>query len=301
MQLLTYRTGADLRPAVVHRARVVDLQHLLAGQGDMAPADMLAVIAGGDALLARISARLDQLDEDTLARSPSVLEANLAAPIPRPGKNVMCIGLNYAEHAAEGHREPPARPTVFTKAPTAVMGPHDPILIDPAVSSQIDWEVELGVIIGRGGRGISRTGALDHVFGYTVINDLSARDIQYSHGGQFFLGKSLDGSCPIGPWIVTRDEVPDPQALRLTSRVNGVVKQNGTTADMIFTVAVLIEWLSRGMTLEPGDILATGTPSGVGHHRSPPEYLQPGDTLESEIAGIGLLRNPVAAWPGTAG
>jgi len=219
-------------------------------------------------------------------------------PIPRPTKNIMCLGWNYAEHVSESamasgrKAQPPTDPVVFTKNVTSVTGPYSDIPAHTDVTAQLDWEVELGVIIGIGGRDISRTQALQHVFGYTIINDISARDLQFRHK-QFFLGKSLDGSCPMGPVVVTADEIPDPQALRLRSWVNGEAKQDGNSNDMIFDVATIIEILSRGMTLEPGDIIATGTPSGVGFARTPPEFLTAGDVVECEVAGIGRLVNHV--------
>ena len=218
------------------------------------------------------------------------------APIPRPAKNVMCVGRNYKGHIEEGARargeavKIPEVPVIFTKAPTSVSGPFDVISYERSVTSEVDWEAELGVIIGVGGRNISRSEALKHVFGYTVINDVSARDLQKNHG-QFFKGKSLDGFCPIGPVVVTADEFGDPQEKNVICRVNGVVKQHGNTRQMIFTVAVIIEWMSKGMTLEPGDIIATGTPDGVGFGRTPPEYLEDGAVMETEIEGIGTMRN----------
>jgi 2-keto-4-pentenoate hydratase/2-oxohepta-3-ene-1,7-dioic acid hydratase in catechol pathway len=175
-----------------------------------------------------------------------------------------------------------------------VIGPHDDIPWDRAVTQQVDWEVELGVIIGVGGRNIPRSRALEHVFGYTVVNDVTARDLQFSHV-QFFKGKSLDGFCPMGPLVVTADEFGDPQATPLTLRVNDVVKQSGNTRDMIFPIDRLIESLSHGLTLEAGDILATGTPDGVGFARTPPEFLQVGDIMETEITGIGTMRNRIVA------
>jgi 2-keto-4-pentenoate hydratase/2-oxohepta-3-ene-1,7-dioic acid hydratase in catechol pathway len=209
--------------------------------------------------------------------------------------------MNYAAHAAESLQAKglpvtlPTVPVFFTKATTAVTGPFADIPFDASVSTEIDWEVELGVVIGKAGKNIPRDKAFEHVFGYTVINDVSARDIQNSHGGQFFKGKSLDGACPMGPWIVTRDEVPNPHALPLRCRVNGVVKQDSNTSDFIFNIPALIEWLSKGMTLLPGDVIATGTPSGVGFARTPPEFLKPGDVVECEVEGIGTIRNRVAA------
>jgi 2-keto-4-pentenoate hydratase/2-oxohepta-3-ene-1,7-dioic acid hydratase in catechol pathway len=225
-------------------------------------------------------------------------EVHLAAPIPHPRRNVMCVGTNNSDHVKETaelrHRSAanPAYPVLFTKATTTINGPYDPIEIDPAVSREIDWEVELAVIIGRGGKNIREEEALSHVFGYTVLNDVTARDLQEKHK-QYFKGKSLDGSCPMGPWIVTADEIADPQNLALTLRVNGETKQDANTGLMIFSVKSLIAALSAGMTLEPGDIIATGTPGGVGFTRTPPEFLQPGDSVEAEVEGIGLIRNPV--------
>lgn len=210
----------------------------------------------------------------------------------------MCLGLNYAEHAVESYTargkksELPAVPIVFTKATTAVNAPYAPIPYDPAVSQQIDYEVELGVIIGKPGKHIAAEQALDHIFGYTIINDISARDLQYQHK-QYFIGKSLDGACPMGPWIITRGALPDPHQLHITSRVNGVTKQDSSTQYMIFSIPAIISHLSRGMTLLAGDIIATGTPSGVGFARTPPEFLQPGDVLESEIEMIGTLCNQI--------
>lgn len=230
----------------------------------------------------------------------------LAAPIPRPQKNIICLGWNYAEHidetSATTGRDPsiPTDPVVFTKNVTAVTGHGAPIPWNPGVSSQLDWEAELGVIIGTGGRFIKKRDALSHVFGYTVINDISARDLQFRHK-QFFIGKSLDGACPMGPWIVTADEIPDPQNLHIVCRVNGEIKQNSNTSHQIFDIATVIETLSTAMTLEPGDIIATGTPSGVGFARTPPEFLVPGDIVECEIEGIGILRNQVAAHPSPPG
>ena len=225
-------------------------------------------------------------------------EVQLAAPIPRPRKNIMCLGRNYVEHAREWDAVQgkeayvPTAAVIFTKAPTTVNGPYGEIVVDPRVSEQVDWEAELAVIIGKTGKNIREEDALEYVFGYTVLNDVTARDLQDRHR-QFFKGKSIDGYCPMGPWIVTADEISDPQHLAVSCRVNGVTKQDGNTAMMIFSVRQIIAILSLGMTLEPGDIIATGTPSGVGHARKPPEYLKAGDILETEIAGIGLIRNPV--------
>ncbi len=225
-------------------------------------------------------------------------DVQLAAPIPRPLKNIMCLGWNYFDHAQETalirgqEAKAPEYPVFFTKAPTTVNSPYGNIIIDPRVSEEIDWEVELAVIIGNGGKNISEEDALSHVFGYTVLNDVSARDLQSRHK-QFFKGKSIDGYCPMGPWIVTADEVKDPQQLVVRLRVNGISKQEGNTSMMIFPIRTIIAILSKGMTLEPGDIIATGTPSGVGFARNPPEFLKAGDVMETEVEGIGVLRNVV--------
>jgi 2-keto-4-pentenoate hydratase/2-oxohepta-3-ene-1,7-dioic acid hydratase in catechol pathway len=225
-------------------------------------------------------------------------DIQLAAPIPRPRKNLMCLGWNYAEHAKETaiirgqDTKAPEYPVIFTKAPTTVNSPYGNIIIDPQVSVEIDWEVELAVIIGNGGKNISEENAMSHVFGYTVLNDVTARDLQSRHK-QFFKGKSIDGYCPMGPWIVTTDEIEDPQQLEVRLRVNGITKQEGNTSMMIFPIRTIIATLSQGMTLEPGDIIATGTPSGVGFTRNPPEFLKAGDVMETEVEGIGILRNVV--------
>ena len=226
-------------------------------------------------------------------------EVKLRAPIPVPVRNIICLGWNYAEHAKESTaakglhiQELPQHPIVFTKATTTVNGPFDEVIYDESVSKRLDWEVELGVVIGKPGRHIAQQDAFKHVFGYTVINDISARDLQKRHQ-QFFMGKSMDGTCPMGPWVVTPDEINDPQKLPLRCRVNGVVKQDGNTDQQIFPIAEVISTLSKVMTLLPGDIIATGTPSGVGFARTPPEYLMPGDVVECEVEGVGRIKNPI--------
>ena len=268
-----------------------------------APFNLLALIESEIGL--DLAKALLQTSEESLIADELLLPVStvrLIAPIPHPPKHVLCLGRNYAEHAAESTRafgeappiDKPAYPAIFTKAPTSITGPYSDIPYDPHVSTQIDWEGELAVVIGKAGKNIRREDAMQHVFGYTVLNDISARDIQKRHGGQFFKGKSLDGSCPTGPWIVTADEIPDPHNLELTVRVNGVVKQHGNTGSMLFDIPEIIEHLSLGMTLEPGDIIATGTPAGVGHARTPPEFLRPGDVVEVEIENIGTIKNRIA-------
>lgn len=222
-----------------------------------------------------------------------VSKARLVAPIPRPRKNIFCMGRNYAEHAKESGSNVPTVPVFFTKPPTCVVGPEAPVT-HHAVTQALDYEVELAVVIGRRGRDIPVDRALDYVFGYTIMNDVTARDLQRRHE-QWFKGKSLDTFAPMGPAVVHRSLIPDPQNLRLRMRVNGEVRQDASTSNMVFTVAQLISVLSAGMTIEPGDLLATGTPEGVGMGRTPPLWLKAGDVVEAEIDGIGTLRNRIVA------
>ena len=259
--------------------------------------DMIALIASGRAGLAAVKKAVAGFKTGHHAAAKAVL----LAPIPRPRKNVFCVGWNYLEHFEEGAKarphvqEMPAHPAFFTKAPTTVNGPYATVPAHGGVTQKLDWEVELAVIIGRGGTNIAEADAMKHIFGYAVANDVSAREVQRQHGQQWFKGKSLDGHCPLGPWIVTADEVRDPQNLPITCRVNGVAKQDSNTSYMYFKIPRIIAELSAGLTLEPGDIILTGTPAGVGHARNPPEFMQPGDILETEIGGVGLLRNRIGA------
>jgi 2-keto-4-pentenoate hydratase/2-oxohepta-3-ene-1,7-dioic acid hydratase in catechol pathway len=292
MRYVTFSLPSDSAPRLgaLRGTRVLDLS------ANGGPPSLLALIQAGPAQWQRAAAVAEAMGDAGFALDG----LRLHAPIPRPLKNVFCLGLNYAAHAKESaaarnkETKIPDVPVIFSKVPTTVNGPFDAIPVDRTVTNQVDWEVELGVVIGTPGRNIARADALAHVFGYTVINDISARDVQIAHGGQWFKGKSLDGSCPMGPMVVTADEFGDPQAKRLQCRVNGVSKQDASTADMIFPVATIIEWLSKGLTLEAGDIIATGTPSGVGMGRDPKEFLQKGDVVETEIESIGTIRNTVA-------
>ena len=291
MRYVTFSLSADSTPRLgaLRGNRVLDLSV------NGGPPSLLALIQAGPAQWQRAAAVAEAMGD-----AGHLLDAvRLHAPIPRPLKNVFCLGLNYVAHAKESaaarNKETriPEIPVIFSKTPTTVNGPFDDIPVDRSATNQVDWEVELGVVIGTPGKNLRAANAMAHVFGYTVINDISARDVQIAHGGQWFKGKSLDGSCPMGPMVVTADEFGDPQAKRLQCRVNGVSKQDATTADMIFPVATIIEWLSKGMTLEAGDVIATGTPAGVGMGRDPKEFLQPGDLVETEIEGIGTLRNRI--------
>jgi 2-keto-4-pentenoate hydratase/2-oxohepta-3-ene-1,7-dioic acid hydratase in catechol pathway len=222
--------------------------------------------------------------------SGAVAGAKRLAPVV-PGK-VVAIGLNYLDHIRESGLEPPERPLVFAKFPSSVIGSGEPIRLPLDVTQRVDWEVELAVVIGRRAHDVAPEDALGHVYGYTVANDVSARDLQFADG-QWVRAKSLDSFCPIGPVIVTADEIPDPQALRLVCRVNGEVVQDATTDLMVFGVAELISFCSHSFTLEPGDVLLTGTPWGCGEFMDPRRSLAPGDVVECEIGGIGTLRNPV--------
>jgi len=285
MKLVTYLLGSHVSIGAVDERGVIDLAAI-------AP-NMLSLIGAGSVGLDRACTVIAS------AAAPIPIESvTLLAPIPRPHRNIMCLGLNYAEHAKESAEargreyKQHQHPVFFTKA-THTINRHEGVIpFDAEVSEQIDWEAELGVIIGRSGKNIPIEEAYDHVFGYTCINDVSARDLQTNHS-QFFKGKSLDGACPMGPWIVTADEIPDPHHLQVTCRVNGVVKQHANTAVMIFRVPDIIAILSCGMTLDTGDIIATGTPSGVGFARKPPEFMKSGDVVEVEIEKIGVLRNRV--------
>lgn len=292
------------------------------GQAIYNGASFLAVARGAEIILPALSEAWDrrlsscqavieagnpgwQKLEQFCAAAPSVCyvpaqQIRLCAPIPRPRKNIICLGWNYADHAQESAQatgkkiEIPEHPIIFTKAVTAITGPSDDIEVDESVTSQVDWEVELGVIIGATVKHVDASDALKAVFGYTVINDTSARDLQFRHK-QYFVGKSLDKASPMGPWIVTADEVGNPQQLDLRAWVNGTLKQSSNTRHQVFGVARIISLLSRVMTLEPGDIIATGTPSGVGFARQPPEFLAPGDIVECEVEKIGRLRNRIVA------
>jgi 2-keto-4-pentenoate hydratase/2-oxohepta-3-ene-1,7-dioic acid hydratase in catechol pathway len=288
------------RLGVVYAGGIADIKALLPAHATKpAPATVLELIEAGREEWRRIAALVSAALSGPVASSASYRsqEVRWHAPIPRPRKNIVCLGLNYASHVRETTRldkpmKVPEIPVFFTKASTSASGPNDPIPWDTSATGQVDYEAELGVVVGAGGKNIKRAAALEHVFGYTVINDVSARDLQFGHK-QWFKGKSLDGFCPMGPVVVTADEFGDPQKKRITLRVNGETRQDASTSDMIFPVNIILEYLSQGMTIEAGDIIATGTPEGVGLGRTPPEYLEDGDVVETEIEGIGMLRNRV--------
>ncbi len=295
MRLATFDAGRGPRVAIIgNDGTLVPINDAI----PEAPLDMLGVIEAGDALHARL--------RDLATRVGSgakVASVRLLAPIPRPRRNVFCVGWNYSEHFQEGARvratagapgqqDIPEFPALFSKNPATVTGPDAPVWFPAPHSKELDWEVELAVVIGRRGRDIAEDDAMTHIFGYTCANDVSVRDVQRRHGGQWFKGKNFDSHLPLGPWIVTADEL-DPTALRIQTRVNGKTKQDSNTKFMVFKLPRLVREFSAGIELEPGDILITGTPEGVGFARKPPEFMKVGDTVEVEIEGIGVLRNTI--------
>lgn len=278
MRLVSFYEGDRLRPGIVQNDRVLAVDAASAIEFLALPADVRASRTTSEAF---------------------PLEAvKLGAPV-HPRKNVLCVGRNYLEHAKEGARASgrelklPSVPTFFTKAPTSIAAPDSTLSFDAAVSKEYDWEAELAVVIGSTVKDVPEERALDAVFGYTCLNDITARDLQRMHL-QWFKGKSLDGACPMGPWIVSADEIGDAQNLTIALRVNGVQKQSSNTSQMIFHLPRIISELSKGMTLEPGDVIATGTPDGVGFARTPPEFFVSGDVVEVDIQNIGVLRNRIA-------
>ena len=279
MKLVRYgRPGAERPGAIDATGRLRDLSRVME---DVTPA----------ALAPAALRRLRALD---LSRLPLVRgRRRLGCPLAEIGK-LVCIGLNYTDHAAEVGSPLPAEPLLFIKAPSAVCGPHDPI-VRPRGATKLDYEVELGVVIGRDARDVEETDALGHVAGYCLVNDVSERAFQMERGGTTTKGKSADTFGPVGPWVVTADEVSDPQALALWTTVNGERRQDGSTANMVFPVPHLVSYVSRFMSLRAGDVISTGTPAGVGHGMRPPAYLQPGDLVEMGIAGLGTQRHRIVA------
>jgi 2-keto-4-pentenoate hydratase/2-oxohepta-3-ene-1,7-dioic acid hydratase in catechol pathway len=254
--------------------------------------DSVAPISLGIDEVLRWASERSLVGLETSPRSFPLRDVRLLAPILRPGK-IICVGRNYAEHARERGSEVPTSPIFFLKSNNTICGPGDAIVIPP-VSSQVDYEAEMAVVIGKGGKNIPEDKAYEHVAGYMCMNDVSARDIQKADG-QWFRGKSCDTFAPIGPWIITKDEIPDPHKLRISLTLNGETMQDSNTGNMIFSIPFLISYLSRTMTLEAGDILSTGTPEGVGAHRTPPVFLKPGDSVSVTVDKIGTLTNPIAA------
>ena len=295
MKLVTFSQQGRARVGVRVEGGIIPLDRLVSN----APPDMLGVIEAGNEFLDAVRSALAK----GTANAISTGEVRLLAPIPVPRANIMCVGKNYYEHATEfegsgfdassSGQNIPDVPIFFTKAPGSVIGPGDEIDSSLDSNNSVDYEGELTVVIGKQGRGIPPEKALDHVFGYTIINDVTARATQQRHK-QWFLGKSFDTFCPMGPAIVTADEIPDPRVMRLETRVNGELRQNVSVKDLIFDIPALIATASRGMTLRPGDLIATGTPAGVGIGFKPPRFLKPGDVVSITIEPIGTLTNRVA-------
>jgi len=289
MRLVMFDDGRGARLGALNGQMVADLASATAHK------DVLGVVQAGLGALAAL--------KDAASKAPQIAVASvrLLAPIARPTRNIFCVGKNYHEHAKEFHASGfdststsavPDLPIVFTKAPSSVSGPGDEIPAWLDETNSVDYEGELTLVIGPGGRAISKAKALDHIFGYTIVNDVTARTLQSAHK-QWFLGKSIDGFCPMGPSIVTADEIPDPTKLHLITKVNGEVRQDASVRDLIFDIPTLVETISKRITLAPGDLIATGTPAGVGIGFTPPKYLKKGDVVDVTIEPIGTLSNPV--------
>jgi 2-keto-4-pentenoate hydratase/2-oxohepta-3-ene-1,7-dioic acid hydratase in catechol pathway len=299
MKLLTYQTqNSGPRLGIIHNNIVIDMANLGDVMRFKLPSTMLELIDMGNDIFPEVNALLQKIDPaDFKGISFSFDEITILAPIPKPRKNIIGIGLNYTEHVAESARtldtsnELPQKPVIFSKPPTTVTGTGTHILLNPKLTQQLDWEVELAVVIGKKGKYVAKENAMDYVFGYTIINDVSARDCR--RAGQWIVSKGQDTFAPMGPILVTKDEFPDPHNINLSLKVNGIEKQNSNTKFMLFNINDLIEDLSTVFTLEPGDIIATGTPSGVGAGRNPQEWLWDGDVVEATVEGIGTLINTV--------
>ncbi len=290
-------TMEDGRPAVVIGELAVDLAAACRELGADPPPETLAgLIEAGESAAAAFAIARRAADHGVATRPAAAVRWR--APIPAPRRNIMCLGKNFRAHVKEVAATAlagdgvPERPIVFTKATTAVIGPGDAIPAHTGLTSKLDYEAEVAIILGRGGRDIPRAEAMEHVFGYTAINDVSARDLQAAHV-QWFLGKSLDGFAPMGPLVVHRSAMGAPEEIRIRCRVNGELRQEGHLGQLIFDIPTIIATLSAGITLLPGDIIATGTPKGVGAGFDPPRFLAPGDVVEIEVTGAGTLRNPV--------
>jgi acylpyruvate hydrolase len=315
MKLVTFAHRGTQRVGLLEGERIIDVNRayiaMLAQRGDLrpcamadalVPAEMIGILEGGEPALAavreaRAYARegLAAADQAEVLRRDGVVftlsEVTLKAPIPRPGKLIL-LGLNYRDHAEETGQKIPEVPTLFAKYNNSVIGPGAAILI-PRATEQIDYEAEFAFVIGRRGHDIARERALDYVAGYTIINDVSARDYQFVTS-QWMVGKTFDTHCPMGPALVLKDEIADPHDLDVSLSIAGEVLQKSNTNQLIFKIPETMEYLSQVLTLEPGDVISTGTPSGVGFTRKPPRWLRPGETVRIEIAGLGVLENPVA-------
>lgn len=287
MRLVTFGTGEGLKVGLVSGDGLVDLARAAQGREAAWFASMETLLAAGEPAL-----RLARQMEESTAQRLLLSGVRLGPPIPRPSK-IIALGFNYHEHAEEFSTKAPAAPLIFAKYPNSICGPYDPIVLPSYEEEpQVDYEAELAVVIGRRCKRVRAAEAMQVVAGYMALNDVSERRWQFGDK-QWTRGKSPDTFCPIGPWLVTPDEIPDPHALGIRSRVNGELRQDSNTSLLVHKVPTLIEYCSAAMTLEPGDLIATGTPTGVGMHRKPPQFLKPGDVVEVEIEGIGTIRNEV--------
>lgn len=286
MKLLTFVIDGKSGPGVLKGDKVIDLEAagLPAGENG----DLMAIIKGGEAALDRVREAVNS----ATARAYPLGEVQVLAPVLAPSK-IVAIGLNYIDHCKEANLPVPGEPVLFSKFPNSVCGPYDDLTWPAGVTAEVDYEVELGVVIGRRGRNIPEKDAFDYVFGYTTVNDVSARDLQFANAKQWDRGKSLDTFCPYGPYIVTRDEIPDPHNLTVRTVLNGKEMQHSNTKNLIFNVPQIIAYVSQGTSLMPGDLIPTGTPFGVGFSRKPPVFLKDGDECVCEVEKVGVIRNRV--------
>jgi 2-keto-4-pentenoate hydratase/2-oxohepta-3-ene-1,7-dioic acid hydratase in catechol pathway len=286
MKLLTFAVGAKARPGVLNGDRVIDLE--AAGLPAGPNGGLLEIARGGDAMLKKVAKVL----KDAKAKSYELAKVKILPPIRQPSK-IVAVGLNYIDHCKEANLPVPTEPVLFSKFPTSVCGPYDDLSWPAGVTKEVDYEVELGVVIGKKARDVEEAAALEYVMGYTVVNDVSARDLQFMGAKQWDRGKSLDTFCPYGPYIVTRDEIPDPHVLQVRTVLNGKEMQNSNTKNLIFNINKIIAYASQGTTLLPGDLIPTGTPFGVGFSRKPPVFLKDGDVCECEVEKVGSIKNRV--------
>jgi 2-keto-4-pentenoate hydratase/2-oxohepta-3-ene-1,7-dioic acid hydratase in catechol pathway len=286
VKLLTFAVGGKARPGVLRDDRVIDLE--AAGLPAGPNGGLLAIARGGDAMLKNVAKVL----KDAKVKSYELSKVKVLPPIRQPSK-IVAVGLNYIDHCKEANLPVPAEPVLFSKFPTSVCGPYDELSWPAGITKEVDYEVELGVVIGKRARDVEEAAALEYVMGYTVVNDVSARDLQFLGAKQWDRGKSLDTFCPYGPYIVTRDEIPDPHVLQVRTVLNGKEMQNSNTKNLIFNVNKIIAYASQGTTLLPGDLIPTGTPFGVGFSRKPPVFLKDGDECVCEVEKVGSIRNKV--------
>ena len=286
MKLLTFAVGGKARPGVLRDDRVVDLE--AAGLPAGPNGGLLEIARGGDAMLKKVAKVL----KDAKAKSYELSKVKVLPPIRQPSK-IVAVGLNYIDHCKEANLPVPTEPVLFSKFTTSICGPYDELTWPAGVTKEVDYEVELGVVIGKRARDVEEAAALEYVMGYTVVNDVSARDLQFLGAKQWDRGKSLDTFCPYGPYIVTRDEIPDPHVLKVRTILNGKEMQNSNTKNLIFNVNKIIAYASQGTTLLPGDMIPTGTPFGVGFSRKPPVFLKDGDECVCEVEKVGSIRNKI--------